>query len=83
MHSPMQVYIAAEKASDPDAKSWNFPKIHYQQHLFDDIVAKGATRNYNTKTNESLNRPLKGIYHNRTNFRDVAEQVGQTSIQSC
>ena len=81
MHSQMQVYIAAEKANNPNAKSWDFPKIHYQQHLFDDIMAKGATRNYNTKTNESLNRPLKEIYHNRTNFRDVAEQVGQTGIQ--
>ncbi|KAF9784401.1 hypothetical protein BJ322DRAFT_1194914 [Thelephora terrestris] len=58
-----------------DTKNWDFPKIHSLQHLFDDIVAKGATRNYNTKTNESLNQPLKGIYLNRTNFRDVAEQI--------
>ncbi|KAF9780021.1 hypothetical protein BJ322DRAFT_1165130 [Thelephora terrestris] len=50
-------------------------EIHSQLHLFDDIVAKGATRNYNTKTNESLNRPVRGIYLNRTNFRDVAEQI--------
>lgn len=63
--------------NDLDTKDWDFPKIHSQQHIFDDIMAKGATRNYNTKTNESLNRPLKGIYLNQTNFRDVAEQVCQ------
>ena len=64
-----------EENNDLDTKDWDFPKIHSGQHLFDDIIAKGATHNYNTKLNESLNRPLKGIYLNQTNFRDVAEQV--------
>lgn len=71
----MQDYITATGDDGSGVKSWDFPKIHSQQHLFDDIVAKGATRNYNTKPNESLNQPLKGIYANQTNFRDVAEQV--------
>jgi hypothetical protein len=66
--------------NDPDAKSWNFPKIHLQQHLFDDIIAKGVTRNYNTKTNESVNREIRGKY-NLSNFRDVAEQVSQADVQ--
>lgn len=70
----------AEKTNSLEAKNWNFPKIHSPQHLFDDIVAKGATRNYSTKPNESFNQPLKGIYHNQTNFRDVAEQVSQADI---
>ena len=55
-------------------KNWDFPKIHSQLHLFDDIIAKGATRNYNTKPNESLNCPFKGDY-TITNFQDVDEQV--------
>lgn len=76
IHSPNQEYMGEEN-NDLDTKDWDFPKIHSQQHLFDDIVAKGATRNYNTKPNESLNRPLKAIYLNQTNFRDVAEQVCQ------
>lgn len=76
----MQAYITDDETDNPESKSWDFPKIHSLQHLFDDIVAKGATRNYNTKTNESLNQPLKGKYHNQTNFRDVAEQVGQTDM---
>lgn len=44
-------------------------------HLFDDIEAKGASRNYNTKPNEQMHGPLKDWYQNRTNFKNVAEQV--------
>ena len=51
----MQEYIASIGTDPPIVKSWDFPKIHSQQHLFNDIVAKGVTHNYNTKTNESLN----------------------------
>lgn len=55
-------------------KDWNFPKLHALVHSFDDIVAKGVTRNYNTKPNEKLHHPLKNAYM-RTNFKDVASQV--------
>lgn len=55
-------------------KNWNFPKNHLYVHLFDDIVAKGVTRNYSTKPNEQMHGPLRKIYQ-RTNFRDVAPQV--------
>jgi hypothetical protein len=44
-------------------------------HIFDDVEAKGATRNYNTKPNEKMHGSLKDSYLLRTNFRDVAEQV--------
>lgn len=78
-----QEYMALEK-SNPNAdseemKGWDFPKMHLQLHLFDDIVAKGATRNYNTKTNESRHRPIKRIYVLLTNFKDVAQQVSSFS----
>ena len=68
--------LEASEGEIPDLaeKSWDFPKIHSQLHLFDDIIAKGVTRNYNTKPNESLNRPFKGDY-TVTNFQDVDEQV--------
>lgn len=56
-------------------KNWNFIKMHLQLHAYEDILAKGATHNYNTKPNEKLHRPLRDIYHERTNFRDVARQV--------
>lgn len=61
-------------------KSWNFPKIHTHTHMFQDILEKGATRNYNTKPNEQANGPLKTIFQQRTNFKDVASQVSSTSI---
>jgi hypothetical protein len=51
--------------------------MHLAQHLFDDIEAKGATRNYTTKTFEKLHGPLKESYLRRTNFKDIARQVSQ------
>ena len=44
-------------------------------HLFDDIMAKGVTRNYNTKPNEQMHGLLKDLYLLRTNFKDIAAQV--------
>lgn len=65
---------------DSDPKSWDFPKIHFQSHLFEDIIAKGVTRNYNTKISESLHGPIRQDYLSGTNFRDVDKQV---SILKC
>ncbi|KAG1840105.1 hypothetical protein C8R48DRAFT_621151 [Suillus tomentosus] len=56
-------------------KSWNFPKKHLSAHLFDDIEAKGVTRNYNTKPNEKMHGPLKDAYQDHTNFKNFAEQI--------
>ncbi|KAF8256486.1 hypothetical protein EI94DRAFT_1645643, partial [Lactarius quietus] len=56
-------------------KNWNFPKIHALVHCFDDIEAKGASRNYNTKPNEKLHGPLKKSYTLRTNVKNFAGQV--------
>jgi hypothetical protein len=44
-------------------------------HIFDNVEAKGATRNYNTKPNKKMHGSLKDSYLLRMNFRDVAEQV--------
>ena len=60
---------------DTSDKNWNFIKAHGHKHVFDDIVAKGVTRNYNTKPNEKMHGALKTTYQCRTNFRDVAPQV--------
>ncbi|KAG2363654.1 hypothetical protein BDR07DRAFT_1450592 [Suillus spraguei] len=64
-----------DKSADIEDKGWNFPKLHMDAHLFDDIEAKGATRNYNTKPNEKMHGSLKDSYLLRTNFRNVAEQI--------
>uniref|UniRef100_A0A8H8CJT9 Uncharacterized protein n=1 Tax=Psilocybe cubensis TaxID=181762 RepID=A0A8H8CJT9_PSICU len=60
-------------------KSWNFPKIHTHQHVFDDIFAKGVTQNYNTKPNEKANGPLKKYYQNHTNFKNTEGQILRVS----
>uniref|UniRef100_A0A8H8CLW5 Uncharacterized protein n=1 Tax=Psilocybe cubensis TaxID=181762 RepID=A0A8H8CLW5_PSICU len=54
----------------PD-KNWNFPKIHSHVHMIQDIVAKGATRNSNTKPNEKAHGLLKLWYRFHTNFKDI------------
>ncbi|KAG2093553.1 hypothetical protein BD769DRAFT_1615706 [Suillus cothurnatus] len=69
----MDIYI--KDTADLSEKSWNFPKIHLSAHLFDDIEAKGVTRNYNTKPNEKMHGPLKDAYQDRTNFKNFAEQI--------
>ncbi|KAG1761876.1 hypothetical protein EDD22DRAFT_731513, partial [Suillus occidentalis] len=56
-------------------KSWSFPKKHLVAHLFDDIMAKGVTCNYNTMPNEKCHGPLKASYQYQTNFKDVVPQI--------
>lgn len=58
----------------PD-KNWQFIKAHTYGHGARDIRQKGVTRNYNTKPHEKLHGLLKDIYQNRTNFKNVGEQV--------
>ncbi|KAF8956317.1 hypothetical protein BDZ97DRAFT_1907242 [Flammula alnicola] len=56
-------------------KNWDIPKMHLRVHAFDDIIAKGATRNYNTKINEGLHPPIKEFYEQIGNGKDVDEQI--------
>jgi len=49
--------------------------MHLIQHLFDDIEAKGITRNFTTKTFEKMHGPLGDSYVSVTNFKNVAGQV--------
>ncbi|KAH9032560.1 hypothetical protein EDB85DRAFT_2233424 [Lactarius pseudohatsudake] len=68
---------ADDAKAQPEAKlkNWNFPKMHALVHSFDDIEAKGASRNYNTKPNEKLHGPLKKTYARQTNFKNIAPQI--------
>ncbi|KAG1856191.1 hypothetical protein C8R48DRAFT_749169 [Suillus tomentosus] len=71
----MEEYIPE---SQPEtSKNWNFLKKHMITHVFNDILAKGATRNYNTKPNEKMHGGLRKIYLRRTNFKDVAPQFDE------
>ncbi|KAG2345453.1 hypothetical protein BDR05DRAFT_880231, partial [Suillus weaverae] len=71
--SYLQQYI--NKTADKSNKNWNFPKLHMSVHIFNNIEAKGATHNYNTKPNEKMHGSLKDSYLMCTNFRDVAPQI--------
>jgi hypothetical protein len=71
----IELSTASSEARDHPVKKWNFPKMHALVHSFDDIEAKGASRNYNTKPNEKLHGPMRKFYLNRTNFKNVAPQV--------
>ncbi|KAI6028057.1 hypothetical protein BKA83DRAFT_4462579 [Pisolithus microcarpus] len=67
----MQKY--AQK-TDNMKKNWNFLKNHMHMHVFDNIEAKGVTRNFNTKPNEKMHGPLKEKYQKHTNFKNIAQQ---------
>ncbi|KAG7445548.1 uncharacterized protein BT62DRAFT_896719, partial [Guyanagaster necrorhizus] len=58
-----------------DHKGFKTSIMHAQQYLFDDIIAKGVTKNYNTKVNESRHDPLKEAYQTQTNFKNITEQI--------
>ncbi|KAF7292147.1 hypothetical protein MIND_01241700 [Mycena indigotica] len=57
------------------AKNWNFPKIHLLLHAFDDIIRKGASRNFSTNIDESMHGPIRDAYLNLTNKKNVGPQI--------
>ncbi|EPT05428.1 hypothetical protein FOMPIDRAFT_1044763 [Fomitopsis schrenkii] len=61
-----QCFKNYQKETTLPTKNWNFPKIHYQQHVADDMEAKGVTRNYNTKPDEHMHGFLKKTYLRHT-----------------
>ncbi|KIJ58589.1 hypothetical protein HYDPIDRAFT_178048 [Hydnomerulius pinastri MD-312] len=69
----MEKYI--KKSARESDKNWNFPKKHLPFHLFDDIEAKGATRNFGTEYNEKMHGPIKESFLRRTNFKNIAGQI--------
>ncbi|KAI9428775.1 hypothetical protein H4582DRAFT_2091022 [Lactarius indigo] len=69
------LFSGSAEEDNEKVKDWNFPKMHALVHGFDDIEAKGASRNYNTKPNEKFHGPLRKLYLNRTNFKNVVPQI--------
>lgn len=61
-------------------KNLNFPKKHMITHIFDNILAKGVTHNYNTKPNEKMHGALWKFYLQHTNFKNVAPQVHHIAV---
>ncbi|KAJ7783949.1 hypothetical protein DFH07DRAFT_764319 [Mycena maculata] len=75
-------YIVACKGTVHEEKNWNFPKFHARRHVFDDIENKGASRNFGTKTSESMHGPIRQTYHRLTNFKDVTPQARLLRLDS-
>ncbi|KAJ3858689.1 hypothetical protein EV359DRAFT_51930 [Lentinula novae-zelandiae] len=75
MFTAIKVKYSKTDSNLDEAKSWNFIKLHYHQHLFDDIGEKGNLRSTSTRPNEKLHGPIRKIYLRRTNFKDVANQI--------
>ncbi|KAJ6538842.1 hypothetical protein DFH09DRAFT_1090277 [Mycena vulgaris] len=75
LDSAMKKYITACEGTDHGEKNWNFPKFHARWHVFDDIEKKEASRNFGTKTSESMHGAIRNTYHRLTNFKDVTPQV--------
>ncbi|KIK51836.1 hypothetical protein GYMLUDRAFT_377235 [Collybiopsis luxurians FD-317 M1] len=65
-------YISQTQELD---KNWNFIKLHYTRHCFDDIESKGVLRGLSTKPNEKFHGPLRKIYLRLTNFKGTAKQI--------
>ncbi|KAG1841300.1 hypothetical protein DFJ58DRAFT_718174 [Suillus subalutaceus] len=71
----LEDYIAIIEETDPDAtKNWNFPKMHASKHIFDDILTKGAARNFSTRPNEKQHGLIKRWYLRQTNCKDITNQ---------
>ncbi|KAJ6552133.1 hypothetical protein DFH09DRAFT_1248753 [Mycena vulgaris] len=70
LDSAMKVWLSIRANNN-----WNFPKFHARYHIFDDIEKKGASRNFGTKTRESLHGAIRNTYHRLTNFKDVTPQL--------
>jgi hypothetical protein len=70
-----QQYIAACKTNGNNDKDWNIPKMHSHTHVFSDIMAKGATINYNTKPNEGTHGGPKDTYRRISNGKEFEDLV--------
>ena len=75
---PLGIVIAIlHEQQEYDPGNWNFPKMYLIKHLFDDIEAKGVTRNYTSKTFKKMHGPLKDSYDWHTNFKNMGGQVSE------
>ncbi|KAG1844285.1 hypothetical protein C8R48DRAFT_780341 [Suillus tomentosus] len=76
----MDKYIKKSEAVRPD-KNWSFLKKHLVAHLFDDIMAKGATRNTTLCRMKSVTVPSRhhiniGLISKMLHHRFYAQTTG-------
>ncbi|KAJ7814538.1 hypothetical protein B0H13DRAFT_2242753 [Mycena leptocephala] len=61
-------------------KDWNVPKLHSRCHAFDHIEKKGASRNFGTKTSESMHGAIRKTYLRLTNFKDLVKHDHRRTV---
>ncbi|KAI0368253.1 hypothetical protein BV20DRAFT_1084963 [Pilatotrama ljubarskyi] len=71
----LRMYATKLVSFSAAVQNWNFPKAHTHQHLIDDIIWKGITAVFNAKLFETMHTPLKTIYTDQTNFKEVEAQM--------
>ncbi|KAJ7757236.1 hypothetical protein DFH07DRAFT_868144 [Mycena maculata] len=74
--------LTLDSGTAHEEKNWNFPKFHARRHVFDDIENKGASRNFGTKTSESMHGPIRQTYHRLTNFKDLAKHDHRRTVST-
>jgi len=60
LHIIFQAYEQHNGNGDSE-KNWEFPKRHTHAHMFDDIEAKGVTKNYSMKPSEQMHGAVKRV----------------------
>ncbi|KAJ7936065.1 hypothetical protein B0H13DRAFT_1853765 [Mycena leptocephala] len=81
LDSTMKQYIAACEGTEIYGdKDWNVPKFHSRSHAFDDIEKKGASRNFGTKTSESMHGAIRKTYLRLTNFKDLVKHDHRRTV---
>ncbi|KAJ7886048.1 hypothetical protein B0H13DRAFT_1889327, partial [Mycena leptocephala] len=81
LDSTMKQYIAACEGTEQYAnKDWNVPKFHSRLHVFDHIEKKRASRNFGTKTSESMHGAIRKTYLRLTNFKDLVKHDHRRTV---
>ncbi|KAJ3834010.1 hypothetical protein F5878DRAFT_697660 [Lentinula raphanica] len=75
------VYITKTTETER-SRNFNVVKLHYHQHLYDDIENKGVLRGMSTRPNEKFHGPLRKIYLRQTNFKDTGKQIARIEHQN-
>ncbi|KAG1796238.1 uncharacterized protein HD556DRAFT_1431370 [Suillus plorans] len=74
----IDMYVSLDVHTESTIKAGKAEVLEFQMHLehiFDDIIAKGATRNFSTRPNEKQHGPIKRWYLWQTNRKDIANQI--------
>ncbi|KAG1718801.1 uncharacterized protein EDB91DRAFT_1089794 [Suillus paluster] len=73
--SYLHINITIEAGKAEVLKFQTHLEMHTSKHIFDDIIMKGAARNFSTRPNEKQHELIKHWYLQQTNRKDIANQI--------